>query len=94
MAKYLYLGMSITDVVRAVTEIPAVAMGMDGLIGTLAPGAYGDVSIFKLEERAFSYNVPIEAADPLDCDSKPVFISQMTVLNGKVAYCAPDFNLA
>ena len=52
MAKYLHLGMTLPNVVRMTTANPARAMGMAGRIGTLKPGAEGDVCV--LEEREMS----------------------------------------
>ncbi|WJY14189.1 metallo-dependent hydrolase [Pectobacteriaceae bacterium CE90] len=48
MSKYLNMGMSFFDVVRAVTRTPARLMKMQGQIGTLAPGALADIAIVKL----------------------------------------------
>jgi dihydroorotase len=55
MGKFLSLGMPLPDVVRAVTTNPAKAIGRDGRLGTLKPGAVADVAIFDLEEGAFDY---------------------------------------
>jgi dihydroorotase len=41
----LALGLRLPDVVRMVTANPAVMLGMEGQIGTLAPGAVADVSV-------------------------------------------------
>ena len=48
MAKFLQMGMPLEEVIRAVTETPARLMKMEGIIGTLKPGARSDVSIFKI----------------------------------------------
>lgn len=48
MSKYLNMGMSFFDVLRAVTSTPARLMKMEGQIGTLAPGAFADISVIKL----------------------------------------------
>ena len=45
----LALGISLTDVVRMVTSNAATLLGLDGEIGTLAPGAAGDVSVLSLD---------------------------------------------
>ncbi|WP_044183487.1 metallo-dependent hydrolase [Phytobacter massiliensis] len=51
MSKYLNMGMSFFDVVRAVTATPARLMKMQGQIGTLAPGAFADIAIVKLRNE-------------------------------------------
>lgn len=82
MTKYLNLGMSLTDVIAACTATPAKILGQEGRIGSLAPGAYADISIFRIKE------MPLQLkdfkGDVLAC--KQVFILQTTVLNGKVMY--------
>ena len=44
MSKYLAMGISLRDVVGACTANPAKLLGMQGHIGTLAPGACADVA--------------------------------------------------
>lgn len=51
MSKYLNMGMSFFDIVRAVTATPARLMKMQGQIGTTAPGACADISIVKLRKE-------------------------------------------
>lgn len=51
MDKMLYLGMSFPEVVRATTTRPAEILGMQGEVGTLAPGAKADVASFIVEDR-------------------------------------------
>ena len=46
----LALGLPLTDVVRMVTANAAVLLGLEGEIGTLAPGAVGDVSVLAVVE--------------------------------------------
>jgi dihydroorotase len=46
----LALGLPLTDVVRMVTANAAVLLGLKGEIGTLAPGAAGDVSVLAVDE--------------------------------------------
>jgi dihydroorotase len=45
----LALGVTLTDVVRMVTANAATVLGLDGEIGTLAPGAAGDVTVLALD---------------------------------------------
>ena len=89
MGKLMSCGMTLTDVVKCTTQIPAKLMHMEGQIGTLAPGAYADVSIFKLEKRRVmhfdTFNVPFEG--------EHLLIPQMTVTNGLIAFAQEYFNL-
>ncbi|MGI6029204.1 MAG: amidohydrolase family protein [Candidatus Heteroscillospira sp.] len=50
MSKYLHLGMSLPDIVRAATDTPARQLGLGGKIGTLAEGARADVAVCRLVE--------------------------------------------
>jgi dihydroorotase len=52
MAKFLALGMSLEDVVRATTTRPAQVIGLDD-VGTLIEGSSADVAIFELMEGDF-----------------------------------------
>jgi dihydroorotase len=53
MSKFLYLGMTLEEVVKASTFNPAYAIGRAGKIGTLAPGACADIATFRLQEGKF-----------------------------------------
>jgi dihydroorotase len=47
-SKFLHLGVPLADVLRRVTETPAAAIGMAGVVGTLRPGAAADVTLLRL----------------------------------------------
>lgn len=87
MSKYAALGISLQNIVKAVTSTPARLIGLEGRLGTLMPGAYGDVSVFKLKKMI----LPLQDVfgETLTCSQ--VFIPQMTVLNGKVVYRNLEF---
>ena len=53
MSKFLHLGWSFADVVRATTARPAEVLGWTGTLGTLRPGAYADVATFIIDEGQF-----------------------------------------
>jgi dihydroorotase len=53
MSKFLHLGMTLEEVVKASTSSPANAIGKSGEIGTLRPGACADIVVFKLQEGKF-----------------------------------------
>lgn len=49
LSKLLALGMSLPEVIRCATTHPAEVLGMAGELGSLRPGAAGDLSL--LEDR-------------------------------------------
>jgi len=55
MSKFMALGLSLTDVIEATTARPAELIGQRDEIGTLAPGARGDVAVFDLERGSFEF---------------------------------------
>jgi predicted amidohydrolase len=82
MSKYLNLGMSLENIVKACTATPARLLGLEGHIGTLAAGAEADVAVFKLEE--FSMTLQDVFGDVLTCGS--VLVPQLTILDGRIVY--------
>ncbi len=55
MSKFLHFGMSLYDVVGCTTQAPAQVMGLGEGLGTLQPGAIGDVSILSLDDGDFTF---------------------------------------
>lgn len=55
LAKYVALGMSLADVIRAATARPAEAIGMAGEVGTLAPGALADIAVWRAERGPVTF---------------------------------------
>lgn len=55
MSKFLALGLSLYQVVARCTARPAALLGMQHQIGTLAPGSYADVALFRLENRSVTF---------------------------------------
>ena len=55
MSKFLMLGMSLYEVVRRSTATPAEKLGLAGRLGTLSPGAEGDVTVLRLESGQFRF---------------------------------------
>jgi dihydroorotase len=49
LGKFLQLGMDLDDALRRCTVTPAEILGMVGQIGTLRPGAFADVALFREE---------------------------------------------
>lgn len=50
MAKFMYLGLSLPQVVEMTTATPARSVRMENEIGTLRPGACADVTLLELRE--------------------------------------------
>jgi dihydroorotase len=53
VGKFLALGLQLEDAIGRVTSAPAAAIGMDGIVGTLAEGACGDAVIFDVRGGRF-----------------------------------------
>jgi dihydroorotase len=85
MGKFLSLGMPLPDVVRAVTANPAKAIGKDGRLGTLKPGAVADVAVFELEEGAFDY----EDAHGQHITGRHRFVPTLTLRAGEIWWRRP-----
>jgi predicted amidohydrolase len=88
MMKFLKLGVPIERVVAACTSAPARQIGMQGKLGTLAPGAFADVAIFRREKKQ-PLLVRDDSGDSITVDDW--LIPQMTILGGKIAYRQIDF---
>ena len=82
MSKYLALGISLADVVNACTAAPAKLLGMEGKLGTLTPGAYADVSVFRLVKKRAQFTD--FTGRTLVCEQ--LLVPQLTVSHGKVVY--------
>ena len=52
-SKFLHLGMSLKEVIAAITSKPALALGMPDEIGSLKPGLCADLVIFKVQNGRF-----------------------------------------
>jgi len=49
MTKFLHLGMSLPEIVKAVTSAPARAYGLDDTIGSLTPGKEADITVLRID---------------------------------------------
>lgn len=87
MSKYLAMGLNIKDILMAVTHTPAKLMGMENEIGTLKPGAFADISIFKLVEKDTVFT---DTAGNSRKGNK-IFKNQATISNGVVVFRQIDF---
>lgn len=55
MSKFLYLGLSLDEVLARTTSTPASLLGLSDRIGTLRKGALADIAVFNLEEGRFKF---------------------------------------
>lgn len=55
LAKFLHLGMSLMEIVRRASTNPAKFLGMEGVIGTLRPGACADVSVLAIKSAPIQF---------------------------------------
>ena len=89
ISKYLALGMELMTILEKVTVNPARIMGMEGRIGTLAPGALADIAIFEKKEKHYIQKDFCD--EELECSQ--ILVPQMTMLAGEIQYCQADFYL-
>lgn len=87
LSAYLALGMSFEKVVAACTVRPARALGMEGRIGTLHPGACADVAIVAL--RPGRLKLIDSSGAVLEHDQ--LLVPRMTLRQGYPAFRAADF---
>ena len=55
VSKFHAMGMSLRDAIAASTSTPAKVLGLEGSIGSLAPGMSGDAAVFDLREGNFKW---------------------------------------
>ena len=90
LSKFLALGMSFEDVIRAATIRPAQVMGLASEIGTLKVGALADVALFTLEKGEFPlYDVHMETRT-----SNELIRNTLTIVNGRELPRIPDGPMA
>ncbi|MDR3562407.1 MAG: metallo-dependent hydrolase [Negativicutes bacterium] len=89
MMKYLNMGMALEQVIAACTSTPARLMGRRGKIGTLAPGAFADVAVFRPAEK------PVAIKDNFgnSITGNQWLLPQLTIADGKIAYRQIDFSM-
>ena len=88
LMKFMKVGMEFEAVLAACTSVPARQLGMQGELGTLAPGALADIAIFR---RAKKHSVTVKDDHGVQVTLDDWLIPQMTVLDGKIVYRQIDF---
>lgn len=89
LSKYLALGLDLMTILEKVTATPARLMGMEGQIGTLAPGALADIAIFEKKEKRY---IQKDFCDD-ELEGREILVPQMTMIAGEIQYCQSDFYL-
>ena len=84
MNEFLALGWSVEEVVRCNTANAAAAIRKSSELGTLRPGALGDVAVFRLQDGDFSYTDWHGHVQT----SKQKLVAEMTIIDGKICYSA------
>jgi dihydroorotase len=85
MSKFLALGMSFEQVVRAATARPAAALGLPDL-GALRPGAPADVALFRVHEGRFPfYDVHMNMRE-----GTQLIRNTLTIAGGRPLIPSPD----
>ena len=55
MSKMFCLGMGLEEIIGASTTIPAKAIGLSGIAGSLKPGGQADIAVLRLAEGRFEF---------------------------------------
>ena len=84
MSKFLNLGMSLTDVLRAVTVKPAERLGISDRSGRIAKGYNADIVVCKMDDEIIEFS----DADGNIRRGKRGFVPEITVLRGEKVFCA------
>ncbi len=82
LSKFVWLGMSISDVIRLSTEATAQTMGVGGGLGTLSVGAEADVTLLRLDEGRFILTDALGRS--VTADKK---LSHVTTIKAGLVYC-------
>ncbi|GAA0176663.1 metallo-dependent hydrolase [Clostridium sediminicola] len=86
MSKFLALGMSLNDIIKATTSTPAKCIGED-IRGSLKENNLADIVIFKLLDKNIEYRDPLGE----NLFGNKIIVPKLTMSNGEVVYCTNDF---
>jgi dihydroorotase len=79
LSKFLHLGMTFPEVIRAATARPAEVLGLQGAIGTLRPGAPADVALWTIRPGRFPlYDIHMQMRE---CTQ--LIRNTLTIVNGR-----------
>ncbi|HUC12071.1 MAG TPA: amidohydrolase/deacetylase family metallohydrolase [Stellaceae bacterium] len=85
MSKLLHFGVGLDAVVLRATATPAKILGLEGVVGTLRPGANADVAILELRDGDHE----LRDTDGNTVTAKRRLIAQMTLKDGRMRYERP-----
>jgi dihydroorotase len=79
LSKFLYLGMSLGEVIKAATSKPAEILGLTPELGSLKPGSYADLALFAVERGRFPlYDVHLNMREGTE-----MIRNTLTLVNGR-----------
>jgi len=90
LSKFLALGMTLPEVIHAVTVRPAEILGLEGRLGTLAPGAAADIALFELKRGNFPF-YDIEGHVRYGSE---LLVNTQTIVDGRPMDRLPEVNPA
>ena len=85
MSKLLHFGASVDEVVLRATARPSKIAGLEGVVGTLRPGANADVAILELRDGNFEFR----DTDGNTVTGKRRILAQLTLKDGRICYERP-----
>jgi dihydroorotase len=86
LSKFLLLGMSFPEVIRAATARPAEILGLSRELGALRPGMLADVALFRIEQGRFPlYDIHMNMRA-----GRELIRNTLTIQGGRVLDRHPD----
>ena len=85
MSKLLHFGVGLDEVVRRATATPARILGLEGVVGTLRPGASADVALIELRDGDFA----LRDTDGNSVTAKRRLVTRLTLKDGRVCWERP-----
>jgi dihydroorotase len=79
LSKFLYLGMSFSQAIKAATLRPAETLGLASEIGTLRPGSHADLALFVVDRGRF----PLYDAHLNMREGTEMIRNTLTLVNGR-----------
>ena len=88
LSKYLNMGMSLLDVIKACTITPIRAMASEAGCAALGDGNHADIAVFKLKENR---TIPFYDAEGNFREGNKLLVPQMAIKDGRIVYRQVDF---
>jgi len=88
MSKFLHLGMSLPEIVKKTTLEPARSIRMEDQLGSLRPGALGDVTILELVDGPVSLTDASKSRERETVIADQALIPSGVVKGGEVVFSA------